>query len=208
MSAPTAPVDTFAVHVIATGPGVRTSVLGMLDHPAAEGVVAVPDLAAGVVLSAAHAVDEALAACPADLDRHRLAVMADVFSRDGVLRALGEGVRAMLHLTRTTPRQLVAALRAVRDGDGRLPHDVLVRVLGGMAGGDPPLAPAVPPPRLTARQVAVLRLMADGLGNADIAHALSCSEHTVKNVIYELMARMHARNRAHAVAVAVRLGLI
>ena len=58
------------------------------------------------------------------------------------------------------------------------------------------------------RQVAVLRLMADGLGNASIARSLSCSEHTIKNVIYELMTRLDARNRAHAVAAAVRAGLI
>ncbi|MET8577396.1 response regulator transcription factor [Streptomyces sp. NPDC005012] len=64
------------------------------------------------------------------------------------------------------------------------------------------------PPALTARQTSVLRLMAEGHGNADIALLLGCSEHTVKNVIYELMTRLQARNRAHAVARAVRQGLV
>lgn len=64
------------------------------------------------------------------------------------------------------------------------------------------------PPALTARQTSVLRLMAEGHGNADIALLLGCSEHTVKNVIYELMTRLQARNRAHAVAHAVRQGLV
>ncbi|MGW0605390.1 response regulator transcription factor [Streptomyces sp. NPDC002644] len=63
-------------------------------------------------------------------------------------------------------------------------------------------------PALTARQTSVLRLMAEGHGNADIALLLHCSEHTVKNVIYELMTRLQARNRAHAVAHAVRQGLV
>ncbi|MBU7597102.1 LuxR C-terminal-related transcriptional regulator [Streptomyces sp. P38-E01] len=63
-------------------------------------------------------------------------------------------------------------------------------------------------PTLTARQVLVLRLMAEGHGNADIAELLSCSEHTVKNIIYEVMSRLQARNRAHAVARALRDGLI
>ncbi|MCK1795240.1 LuxR C-terminal-related transcriptional regulator [Streptomyces sp. XM4193] len=63
-------------------------------------------------------------------------------------------------------------------------------------------------PSLTARQVRVLRLMAEGHGNADIAELLSCSEHTVKNIIYEVMSRLQARNRAHAVARALRDGLI
>ncbi|PWS39378.1 DNA-binding response regulator [Streptomyces sp. ZEA17I] len=61
---------------------------------------------------------------------------------------------------------------------------------------------------MTPRQTAVLTLVAEGHGNAVIAQALSCSEHTVKNVIYELMARLQVRNRAHAVARAVRAGLI
>jgi len=64
------------------------------------------------------------------------------------------------------------------------------------------------PPALTPRQSAVLGLMAEGDGNAVIARTLNCSEHTVKNVIYELMGRLQARNRAHAVAHAVRGGLI
>ncbi|KJY45049.1 LuxR family transcriptional regulator, partial [Streptomyces sp. NRRL S-444] len=53
-----------------------------------------------------------------------------------------------------------------------------------------------------------LTLMAEGHGNAVIARTLSCSEHTIKNVIYELMSRLQARNRAHAVACAVRHSLI
>ncbi|MFF4044862.1 response regulator transcription factor [Streptomyces sp. NPDC001816] len=55
-----------------------------------------------------------------------------------------------------------------------------------------------------------LRAALDGRGtrHADIVRLLSCSEHTVKNVIYEVMSRLQARNRAHAVAHAVRHGLI
>jgi DNA-binding NarL/FixJ family response regulator len=68
--------------------------------------------------------------------------------------------------------------------------------------------PAASAPTLTARQTAVLGLMAEGDNNAVIARTLRCSEHTVKNVIYELMSRLQARNRAHAVAHAVRHGLI
>ncbi|WP_246042417.1 MULTISPECIES: helix-turn-helix transcriptional regulator [Streptomyces] len=100
-------------------------------------------------------------------------------------------------------------------GDGRMPYPALVRLLGAAAGSaaHSAAAPAARPagadvPRLTARQTAVLTLMAEGHGNAVIARTLSCSEHTVKNVVYELMARLQARNRAHAVARAVRHSLI
>jgi DNA-binding NarL/FixJ family response regulator len=193
---PTDCADLLSVHVVSPDAGLRTGVVGMLDGAAVVVVAADPD----VVLVRARTIEQALPFAAA-----RSVVMVDSFSRAGALRALRAGVSTMLHSARTTPAQLVAALHAVRDGEGRLPHDVLVRVLGGGADRD---QPAAPQPRLTARQVAVLRLMADGLGNADIARALSCSEHTVKNVIYELTARLHARNRAHAVAAAVRFGLI
>jgi DNA-binding NarL/FixJ family response regulator len=61
---------------------------------------------------------------------------------------------------------------------------------------------------LTAREVDILRFIADGHSNAHIARSLSCSHHTVKNVIHGLMARLQLRNRAHAAAYAVRTGLI
>ncbi|MDJ0383649.1 helix-turn-helix transcriptional regulator [Streptomyces sp. G-G2] len=90
-----------------------------------------------------------------------------------------------------------------------MPYADLVRLLG--RHGSLPVPRAVLPsdtPHLTARQTSVLALMADGHGNAVIARTLSCSEHTVKNVIYELMSRLHARNRSHAVACAVQHSLI
>ncbi|MEU1129158.1 helix-turn-helix transcriptional regulator [Streptomyces sp. NPDC005900] len=90
-----------------------------------------------------------------------------------------------------------------------MPYPDLVRLLGGHTALPAPRPePAAVAPRLTARQTSVLALMAEGHGNAVIARTLSCSEHTVKNVIYELMSRLHARNRSHAVACAVHYSLI
>ncbi len=54
----------------------------------------------------------------------------------------------------------------------------------------------------------VLALMAEGHDNAAIARELDCSQHTVRNVIYDLTSRLQVRNRAQAVACAVRTGLI
>jgi DNA-binding NarL/FixJ family response regulator len=195
VSASTLSADVLPVHVIAGPP-----VLAMLDGL---DVAVVPSpVPGGVVLSAAPTVPQALAAA---FGSERLVVMVDTFTREDVLCALRAGVSTILPAPTTTPAQLASALAAARAGDGRMPNELLVRALGGAAnpGGRP-----APPPQLTNRQVAVLRLMADGLGNADIARSLSCSEHTVKNVIYELMSRLNARNRAHAVASAVRHGFI
>lgn len=195
MSAPTLSADVLPVHVIA-GP----SVFAMLDGL---DVAVVPSpVPAGVVLSAAPTMAKALAAASGC---ECLVVMVDTLTREDLLCALRAGVSAVLPAPTTTPAQLASALTAARAGDSRVPNELLVRALGGAAS--PGCRPA-PPPRLTNRQVAVLRLMADGLGNAGIAGSLSCSEHTVKNVIYELMARLNARNRAHAVATAVRHGFI
>ncbi|MFC4590858.1 helix-turn-helix transcriptional regulator [Sphaerisporangium corydalis] len=192
------------VHVSACG-AVRSRVLTLLGpcgFPRAERPDGSPDT---VVIGAAATVDEALEACSeAAGPGHALLLFADTFSPPGVLRAVRAGVRTMLLSADATPARLGAAVRSAHRGDGRLPHEVLVRLLGGPAPTPPPRTA----PSLTVRQKAVLALMADGLGNAAIAQVLCCSEHTVKNVIYDLTARLQVRNRAHAVACAVRRGLV
>jgi len=69
------------------------------------------------------------------------------------------------------------------------------------------------PDRLTAsslseREITVLRLMADGLVTNEIAQNLSYSQRTVTNIIYEITSRLRLRNRSHAVAYAMRSGVI
>ncbi|MER7466518.1 LuxR C-terminal-related transcriptional regulator [Streptomyces sp. NPDC097981] len=141
------------------------------------------------------------------------------------MTAVAELTRETVAVRVPAPADRLSLLRQA--GDGRMPYPALVRLLGGATAGGAGRAPAtagttaagaaVPAPRsaapadaprLTARQTAVLTLMAEGHGNAVIARTLSCSEHTIKNVIYELMSRLQARNRAHAVACAVRHSLI
>jgi DNA-binding NarL/FixJ family response regulator len=61
---------------------------------------------------------------------------------------------------------------------------------------------------LEPREVSVLRLIAEGWGTEEIAKELAYSERTVKNVIFNLTTRLHLRNRAHAVAYALRAGVI
>lgn len=58
------------------------------------------------------------------------------------------------------------------------------------------------------RHLQVLRLLADGSDTADIADALCYSERTIKYLVRGITTRLGARNRAHAVAAAIRLGLI
>lgn len=61
---------------------------------------------------------------------------------------------------------------------------------------------------LSPRETEVLRLVADGMDTAEIARVLCYSERTVKNVLHQVTTRLQLRNRSHAVAYAVREGLI
>lgn len=61
---------------------------------------------------------------------------------------------------------------------------------------------------LKAREVSVLRLLAEGLSTGEIAEHLDYSERTVKNIIHDMLTRLNLRNRAHAVAFAVRSGAL
>lgn len=175
------------------------------------GIEPAPDWSADAVLvAAARTVDEALDSCPAGQPGGpHLLLVADTFTAAGVLRAVRAGAVAMLQSSEATPERLLAAVRSAYHGEGRMPHGVLVRLLGCAAEepAPPPQRPSFASP-LTARQTTVLTLVAEGHDNAAIARALSCSQHTVKNVLYELMSRLQVRNRAHAVAHGVRTGLI
>ena len=64
------------------------------------------------------------------------------------------------------------------------------------------------PSSLSSREVDVVRLMADGWDTSEIAHKLRYSERTVKNVIHGVTTRLSLRNRSHAVAYALRTGMI
>ena len=69
-------------------------------------------------------------------------------------------------------------------------------------------APREPRYELTHREFDVLQLIADGLANREIGERLFLSEETVKSHVKTLLEKLHARSRAHAVAIALRGGLL
>jgi DNA-binding NarL/FixJ family response regulator len=127
-----------------------------------------------------------------------------------LLDVLGCGIGAIVWRHEATEDRLAQAVMAAARGDGELPADLLgrlidqVNVLHGIAGG----RAGVPTSGLSPREVNVLRLVADGLGTAEIASKLSYSDRTIKNILHELSTRLHLKNRAHAVAYALREGYI
>ena len=127
-----------------------------------------------------------------------------------LLEVIECGVGAIVWRHEATATRLVQAVLAAARGDGDLPADLLGRLISqvgalhrGAAGRT-----GVPSSGLTPREVDVLRLVAEGLDTGEIAGKLSYSERTVKNVIHGLTTRLHLRNRAHAVAYALREGYI
>lgn len=128
----------------------------------------------------------------------------------GPLTAVGAGASALLRRSEATPEQLARAVQAAAAGDGTVPPDLLGRLLDQVSRlHDQVLAPrGLTFSGLSEREVDVLRLVADGCDTGEIARTLCYSERTVKNVIHDVTSRLRLRNRSHAVAYAVRQGLI
>lgn len=140
----------------------------------------------------------------------RVVLVAATVDGSAVLVAVEAGVAAIVRRAEATQERLVTAIRAASTGDGHLPPDLLGRLLQQVGGIQS--RPATPQGLrfggLTQRELTVLRLIAEGYSTREIARRLSYSERTIKNSIHDLVSRFQLRNRAHAVAFAVRQGLI
>lgn len=129
---------------------------------------------------------------------------------ESILRGLQAGARG--YLTKNAGRaEIAAAITAAAAGQSVLDPQVQQRLLasatGGSGAGRAPSAPAIPTVDLTPRETEVLRLIADGLANRDIAARLFVSESTVKTHINNLFAKAQLRDRAHAVRYAFDSGI-
>lgn len=118
--------------------------------------------------------------------------------REEVLASLASGADAYC-LKSASPDLLLLAVRAAAAGSAYLDPQVAHHVLSGVR------APAGRAP-LTAREMEVLRLMADGLPNRDIAAALEVSVSTVKLHVQEILVKLKAADRTQAAVKALRVG--
>ncbi|HZU19094.1 MAG TPA: response regulator transcription factor [Candidatus Dormibacteraeota bacterium] len=125
-----------------------------------------------------------------------------------ILSAVQAGARG--YLTKdSTSQEIRRAIEAVAEGKALLEPAVQARLLEALAAGGAVAVqePPAPPDGLTRREVEVLRLIAEGLSNQEIAGRLFVSEATVKTHINNLFSKIGARDRAQAVAYAYRNGL-
>jgi DNA-binding NarL/FixJ family response regulator len=143
-------------------------------------------------------------------DGPRVLVVASQVEGADLLTAVEAGCCGLLRRIEASPERLVAAIIAAVAGDGTLSPDLVGRLLQQVgrlqreAFGSRGLTPA----GMSQRELRVLRLVAEGHPTSHIARELSYSERTVKSIIHDVTTRLQLRNRAQAVAYAVREGLI
>ena len=113
-----------------------------------------------------------------------------------ILRALKAGARAYI-LKGHVHRELLDTIRAVHSGQKRIPSEVAAE-----------LADHATEDALSTREIDVLRLIASGNANKEIACQLSITEETVKSHVTHILAKLGANDRTHAVTLALKRGII
>ncbi|MGB7728440.1 MAG: response regulator transcription factor [Candidatus Acidiferrum sp.] len=113
-----------------------------------------------------------------------------------VLRALRAGAQAYI-LKGYVHRELLDTIRAVHTGKKRIPPEVAAELADHAADDE-----------LSPREIDVLRLIASGNANKIIADKLSISEETVKTHVTNILSKLGANDRTHAVTIAIKRGII
>ncbi len=133
----------------------------------------------------------------------RVIVLTSFAEDDKIFPALRAGAAAYL-LKDVTPEELADTVRAVARGESRLSPDITRKVLSGIAGA---AASQDSAEALTARETEVLRCLARGLANKEIAAELFIAEKTVKTHISSILAKLSLADRTQAALYAVRHGI-
>ncbi|MEV6831746.1 response regulator transcription factor [Amycolatopsis sp. NPDC051102] len=124
-----------------------------------------------------------------------------------VYEALRAGASGFL-LKDAPPDRLLHGIRTVATGAALLDPDVTRQLVGRHAARIRPTPGGVPDVPLTPRELEVLRLIADGLSNSEIAARLVISQETVKTFVSRILTKLQLRDRVQAVVYAYRHGLV
>jgi DNA-binding NarL/FixJ family response regulator len=139
---------------------------------------------------------EAIIGIRSEFPNARIIVLTTYAGDIQVLRALKAGARGYI-LKGHVRRELLDTIRAVHAGQKRISPEVAAELADHAAEGD-----------LTLREIDVLRLIAAGNANKGIACQLSIAEETVKSHITNILAKLGANDRTHAVTLALKRGII
>ena len=124
-----------------------------------------------------------------------------------VLAGIKAGARGYL-LKDVTLDQLVSAIQTVADGGSLVQPAVTQRLLSGLERMHNDFTSLDRPDPLTERETEILRLMAGGYSNKEIANSLSVAEGTVKNHVSNILSKLGVRDRTRAVLKAFELGIV
>ena len=139
---------------------------------------------------------EALIAIREEFPEARVIMLSSSDSDGEIQRALRSGASG--YVLKSMPQaQLLAEIRVVHGGKRHVPAEVAARLAEHLGEED-----------LTPRELGVIRLIRDGYKNKQIADQLCISEHTVNFHIKNLVLKLGAKDRTHAVTIAVRRGLL
>jgi DNA-binding NarL/FixJ family response regulator len=137
----------------------------------------------------------------------RVLVVTTFDTDEHVYAALRAGASGFL-LKDAPPEELAAAVRLVAGGEGLLAPSVTRRVIQEFARVSRDPAARVALAGLTERELGVLRLVARGLSNSEIAQELTIGETTVKTHVGNILMKLDVRDRAQAVVAAYESGLV
>ena len=139
---------------------------------------------------------EAIIGIRGEFPNARIIVLTTYTGDVQVLRALKAGAQAYI-LKGQVHRELLGAIRAVHAGQKRIPPEVAAELADHAMEDD-----------LSSREIDVVRLIAAGNANKEIAFQLSIAEETVKSHVTNILAKLGAKDRTHAVTLALRRGII
>jgi NarL family two-component system response regulator LiaR len=151
---------------------------------------------------------EALAQIKAENPEARVLVLTSFGDNDRVFSAIRAGASGYL-LKDASPEQLLQAIHDVYNGESHLHPTIALKMLRELDNPDTAATnrPLTDDP-LTEREVEVLRLVAQGASNQEIAKTLTISERTVGNHIGSILRKLHLANRTQAALYALRRGLV
>jgi two-component system, NarL family, response regulator LiaR len=150
------------------------------------------------VMGGAEAIAEIMRDAPAS----RIIALTMYREEPYMLAAIRSGARAYL-LKTVEAAELIDAIHAVHRGEYLIDPIIAARVLGEF---HLPVETAAKPMALLEKEIEVLRLVAQGLDNRDIAKKLHYSEHTVSNRLRTIFDKLHVTNRTQAAIYALRQG--
>ncbi len=190
------------------GGGVRTLLQECLDVQIVGACTDRPEVVVLVIERVGPATGSSLRDLARHTDARVLVVVTVLDSRLDTERAaevILAGAMGIVRRDETSRSELRWLIHSIVAGQVVLPADILATLLGRPA---PARGHRLSLVGLTDREIKVLRLLSDGSDTREISNTLCYSERTVKSIIQEITRRFGLRNRSHAVAFAMRHGLI